>query len=266
MRKYRKLGQTESTFLPRTFHPKLSIVQSHSSTLEVRTVLSVSQGLPVLLLTRLCPVVNIEKLDTNDSVADACVRLWAIADFLILIELKDEAISILENYCDEKVKAICPIREDSKLFWNSHDCDVLLLQLFRGVETAYTQYPHSVPCQQVLINFFHGVRALVFGRQSFSRAMSKAPLQFSHELFMATISGRESKWTHEKLSDFKAVVRTGNCTFCEDSEDEHPRSFLVDPSMSKLAKAERSHKVRWRCNPCFSKHGFERCRVDDKEL
>lgn len=219
---------------------------------------------PVLLLTKLCPVVNIEKLDTNDSVADACVRLWAIADFLILKELKDEAIKILETYCDEKMKMICPIREN-KPFSNSRNCDVLLLQLFRGVETAYTQYPHSVPCQQALVNFFHGIRALVFAKQSFFRAMSKAPLQFSHELFMATIGGRESRWTLEKLSDFKSVVRTGDCTCCKDNLDNHPRSFVVDPSMSELSKAERSHKVRWRCDSCFEKHGFERYRVDDKE-
>lgn len=218
----------------------------------------------------MCSVVNIEKLDTNDSLVDACVRLWVIADFLVLEILQNEAVNNLQKYCDEKMKARCVVVRsgDSNSKWTSTfpNYQIFLSQLFRGVETAYTQYPHSVPCQQVLIDFFYAARNVVFGTAGFTQAMSKAPLQFSHELFMATIEGRVSKWGPcEKMSDFRHWKRSGNCTSCEAPAVKDCKSYLVDPTMSGLSVTDRAMDVAWRCTACFEKHGFERVLVDEDE-
>lgn len=214
----------------------------------------------------MCLVVNIEKADTNDSVPDACVRLWAIADFLVLKELESEAITILDSYCDEKVKAICAIVEDHKHSLTPHDYDALFMQMFRGVETAYTKYQHSVPCQQVLVSFFHGIGLIVFAKQSFLRAMSTAPPQFSHELFMATFGGRESKWALQTVPEFNLFKRTGGCTSCKARKRKHPESYVLDPSMSEQYMIDKARSFLWRCNPCFEKHGFKRVREDEERL
>lgn len=214
-----------------------------------------------------CSVADIEKVDTNHSIPDACVRLWVIADFLVLKELQDEAVNILEKYCDERVKALCPFtchaqKPDGAFTFALRDCTALLPELFRGVEAAYKQHPHSEPCQQVLINFFYAVRATVFGQTSFIHAVSKAPPQFSQELFIATIEGRVSRWTPEKLSGFYYWQRVGNCTSCNDPANKHSESAFIDPSMSGLSEFDRAVNVSWRCTPCFKKHGFGRVPVD----
>lgn len=214
----------------------------------------------------MCLVVNIEKANTNDSVPDACVRLWAIADFWVLKELENEALTILDNYCDEKVKAICAMDKYDRPSLTPHDYDILLVQTFRGVETAYTTYQHSVPCQQVLVSFFHGIRLIVFAKQAFLRVMSEAPPQFSHELFMATIGGRESKWALQTVSAFNLYRRTGGCTSCKARKRKHPESYVVDPSMSEQYIIDKAHNFLWRCIPCFEKHGFKRVREDDERL
>lgn len=198
---------------------------------------------------------------------DACLRLWVIADFLVLEELQNEAVNILEDYCDEKVKALCSLalNENNMMKPAVPDFGVLLAQLFRGVETAFTQYPHSVPCQQVLISFFHAVRTPVFGRSEFACAVSKAPLQFSHELLGAIVEGRVSKWTPKKLSDFALWVSMGNCTFCKAPRTLDYTSFSVDPSMSGLSKKDIARSVSWRCTPCLEKHGFKSVHADEEK-
>lgn len=214
----------------------------------------------------MCSVVTIEKLDTNDSLVDACVRLWVIADFLVLKELQSEAVNILENYCDEKLKAMCAVdRDENRMKIPPPDYKVVLAQLFRGVETAYTQYPHSTPCQQVLISFFYALRARIFGSASFALAVSKAPLQFSHELFLATITGRVSKWTLEKSSEFSHRKRQGNCTYCNDPTVMHRESYVMDPSTSGVSSNDNALSVSWRCTPCFEQHGFERVPAGKKK-
>lgn len=193
---------------------------------------------------------------------DACVRLWVIADFLALKELQNEAVIILEEHCDEKLRALCSVEEDAvHLKMAEEEYDALLTNLFRGVETAYMNSPHSVPCQQVLIDFFHAVRKVLFGDASFIGAMSKAPVQFSHELLMAVISGRASRWTLTKRSEYFGMKPTGHCTFC-DSKRCHG-SWAVDPSMSELNLQDLVHRVSWRCGACVQEHGLKRSPTDD---
>lgn len=255
-----------STFPSRTFRKSLFTVRSRSSTREVCTAPSDNGRLRVPLLT-IFQVVNINLLDTNDSLVDAWVRVWVISDFLVLKELQKEAINGLEKYCDEKVKALFEMVCDNKHKitrpkFEGHK--VLLPQLFRGVETAYSQYPHSVPCQQVLVDFFYAVRAIMFRRAEFIRVVSKAPLQFSQELFIATIKGRVSRWTPEKVTDFHYTSRTGNCTFCKDPSEKHRESWSVDPSLSGVASSDKALSISWRCTPCVEKHGFD-CVAADEE-
>lgn len=218
-------------------------------------------GLPVLFANFCSVADNIEKIDTNDSVADACVRLWVIADFLIFKELKNEAVTILQKHCDEKAKLMCVLHDDgARLFPASKEDDskFAIQRLFRGVDTAYAQHPHAVPCQKILINFFHGNRAFLFGSSKFHIPMSKAPLQFSHELFMATIGCGTSKSSVEE-SEFYRPERAGNCTCCNDDVDKHPGPWAVQPP-----KGGRALKVPWRCIPCFKQHGFDGAQASDE--
>lgn len=200
---------------------------------------------------------------------DACVRLWVIADFLVFIELQNEAVNILERYCDEKMKAICTMtrdqNEDGTYYLGLSSCKTILPELFRGVETAYAQYPHSVPCQQVLINFIYAVRAILFREPSFTHAASKAPPQFSQELFIATIEGRVSKWTPKKLPEVYDWAYEDNCTYCKRPADEQLESAMIDPSMSGLSEPDRVFNIAWSCTPCFQKHGFDRVPEDGEK-
>lgn len=209
-------------------------------------------------------------MNTNDSVPDACVRLWVIADFLVLKELQNEAVNILERYCDEKLKAICTItrvdnEENDTYHHELPSGKTLLPELFRGVETAYAQHPHSVPCQQVLINFFYAVRATLFCEPSFTHAVSKASPQFSQELLIATIEGRVSKWTPKKLSKVHDWAFKGNCTYCKKPTVERLKSAVMDPSMSGLPETDRVYDIAWRCASCFERHGFERPPADGEK-
>lgn len=147
--------------------------------------------------------------------ADACIRLWVIADFLALKELQDDAVAILQEHCDEKAKLLCLFECGWRMFssLDSGGYEALLAQMFCGVKTAYTHHPHSVPCQQVLVSFFHNTRAFAFGTKGFYTAMSNAPLQFSHDLFMATIGGGAGMVSAEK-SEYRHPQQGGNCTGC----------------------------------------------------
>lgn len=213
------------------------------------------------------PVVNdIEKLNTNDSLVDACVRLWAIADFFVLKELQSEAINILEKYCEEKIKVLNLVDDDygelnsvenDSVCVSDEEYDLLLKQLFRGVNTAYKQYPHSVPCQQILISLFHAARYVVFPSSEFSSGVSKAPSQFAQELFMAIIDGRKSKWvTHDDPGFNWEFVAQGRCTGCRMRLDDYRGPWAVDPSSNPEAP-EWVLDVDWRCKPCLEKYGFD---------
>lgn len=212
-----------------------------------------------------CPVANnIEELNTNDSVVDACVRLWVIADFFTFKELQDEAVAILEKHCEEQMNVLCVIGErGDNMVIGEQEYQILLAQLFRGIETAYEQYPHSVPCQQVLVSLFHAVRVSVFSDRMFSVAMSKAPHQFSHELLMATIDGRQSKWVLAKHSEFLYLERNGDCSGCRKKHsDKEIRSWVIDPSGQSIF--DLSINTPWRCISCFEKHGFKPVDFEDK--
>lgn len=194
---------------------------------------------PVCAFSNVDPVVNIEKLNTNDSMVDACVRLWVIADFLVLKELQSEAMTILEKYLDEKLQALCisgPVGDE--IFMSDKDYCILLAQLFCGIETAYTTYPHSVPCQQLLVDFFHAARTIVFCTEAFSDVMSNAPRQFSHELLMATIDGRQSKWVRSEELEFRFLQKKDGCTGCGklESNDHGSQPWAVDPSVGAIPR------------------------------
>lgn len=268
-REYRKLRQAMSRFLLKTSPLTLSITLSHSYTLEVRAAAKIAQNQFSGTFANFCPVANnIEKLNTNDSVIDACVRLWVIADFFILEELQDAAVAILEEHCDEKMKVLCVAGDRGKdmfieICLRENDFEVLLAQLFRGVETAYEKYPHSMPCQQVLVSFFHAVRFFLFADSSFSRSMSKAPHQFSHELLMATIDGRESKWVSAKNSEFLHLARMGNCTGCNVGGNRQLERWAIDPSGE--SKQVWELRTPWRCISCFERHGLKHVDSEDEE-
>lgn len=209
-------------------------------------------------------------MNTNHSVPDACVRLWVIADFLVFKELQNEAVNILERYCDEKMKAICTMTRDKNEENDTYSlglgrCKTIFPELFRGVETAYAQYPHSVPCQQVLINFFYALRAILFCEASFTHAASKAPPQFSQELFIATIEGRVSKWTPKKLPKVYDWACKNYCTYCKKPANEHLESAMINPSMCGLSETDRVFHLAWCCTPCFQKHGFDRVPEDGEK-
>ncbi|KAL1862920.1 hypothetical protein Daus18300_008250 [Diaporthe australafricana] len=97
-------------------------------------------------------VVDIEKVINNDSVIDACVQLWNIADFLMYKELENDALTILTKYCDAKVEALCFVNEtkDTKFDIKTSGYEELIAQVFHGIKTAYTQYPHAKPCHEVV--------------------------------------------------------------------------------------------------------------------
>lgn len=236
----------------------LSITPSHSSTLEVRAALQIAANKIDSAFVNISPVAkNIKELDTNDSVIDACVRLWVIADFFMLQELKDEAVGILEKHCDEMMKAMCFVGDQREtMAISDHEFDALLAQLFRGVETAYTQFPHSVLCQQVLVSFSHAIRFSVFGTRAFSHLMFKAPLQFSHELFMATLNGRVSKWVSQADSEYDFQFRQGSCTGCNQLIGEYRGTWVVDSSMKQESRDHWQLHVPWRCISCFEKYGL----------
>lgn len=216
------------------------------------------------------PVVsNIEKIDTNGSLVDACIRLWAIADFLIMKDLEEKAVALLQKYCDEKVEQLCVVECYGTAMFLAPDgrsYETVLTQLFRGVETAYTKYPHSMPCQQVLVGFFHKTRATVFGSPEFHRCMSKASLKFSHELFMTTIGGRASNWSSND-SEFKTLRRNGTCTRCNNVFEAQGHGWVVDPSMRHgLFGNDWALTVDWCCISCSQKQGFEDVSLEEKKL
>lgn len=211
-------------------------------------------------------------IDTNDSLVDACVRLWAIADFLLMKELEKEAVDILKRYCADKAKQMCvmdhAVYETNAMFFapDGVSYEALLAQLFCGIETAYSNYPHSVPCQQVLVDFFHRTRAFVFSSRKFHCCLYKASRQFSHELFMATIGGRESEW-YIGDSEYNCLERKGNCTRCNDGIEKHISDWVVDPSMRHgRLRNGWGLNVRWHCIPCSRKTGFGAVSSEEEKL
>lgn len=199
------------------------------------------------------------KLNTHDSLVDACVRLWAIADFLVFKELQNEAMRIIDRYLDDKLKEICVNNPaDDEMRMPKKHYEVLLAQIFRGIETAYTTYPHAVPCQQILIDFFHAARVIVISTKAFLGVLKNAPRQFSHDLFIAIIDGRESKWViHEGSWLNLRLKQQGNCTGCQVQVEDHDGSWAVDPSGSTNS-LDLALDVDWRCTSCVEKHGFDR--------
>lgn len=190
-----------------------------------------------------------------------------MADFLVFKELRDEAVNILRKYCAEKMKAISVFGdEDEHMVTPEDEYAVLLAQLFRGVETAYTRYPHSVPCQQILIDFFHAVRIFAFGTSSFSHLISAAPHQFSHELLLATINGRCSKWVLNNESEYKSIEPQGKCTGCDQLIKKYRGPWAVDTVMREETLEDWTLGVPWRCVPCFEKHGLDRVVPEKKEV
>jgi hypothetical protein len=190
---------------------------------------------------------------------DACVRLWVIADFLVFKELQHEAVRILENHCEEKARALCVY----EIPWSGHnsamaddELDATLEKLFRGVHTAYTQYRHSLPCQKVLIDLFYAIRFSVFQKPNFRGILATAPTQFSHELLMATIGGRKSKWAWNMPMEYQPHHQFSHCTMCNKNPEEADQ-WAPDLSIPESIEINLS----WRCIPCLEKYGFpSRCR------
>lgn len=198
--------------------------------------------------------VDVEKLNTNDSLVDACVRVWVIADFLVLKELQTEAIKLLEEHFDEKMKVMCVMdaNDEPAADMALLDFNTFLDQTFAGITTAFTTYPHSSPCQDVLVSFFHAIRAAVFGSKDFSLFMAHAPHEFSHELLMATLDGKQSKWVHDgEGSEYRRLERNDECTGCGCPNDIPQTRWAVNPRFSG------SNLVFWRCISCHKEKGSQ---------
>lgn len=194
-----------------------------------------------------------------------------MADFLVLEELQDDTVAILQEHCDEKANMLRLFDECGERSFFSSDSGgykALLAQIFRGVKTAYTTHPHSVSCQQVLVGFFHTIRAFAFGTQGFYTAMSNAPLKFSHDLFMATIGGGAGTMTIGN-SEYRHPQQRHNCTGCGIPAPTLPQHWAVDLSMSKAPAQGCSLSVAWRCIPCCRKNGldgYDHVSADEKRL
>lgn len=140
-----------------------------------------------------------------------------------------------EKECDNKMKALFHL-DSKKVKLNDMmpSYQPLIKQTFRGVEAVFTKFPHAECCQSIVIGFVHVFRAVVFGTPAFSLAMSDVPRQSSHELLMATIDGRDSKWTNGNQSEYNYVGRRRNCTGCN-SHVDNGQDWVMSPSMAEYS-------------------------------
>lgn len=134
---------------------------------------------------------NIEKADTDDSMISACARLWAAADYFIIPALMTDVLVMLDEYFENvklTYRMICGLTSAVQ--------STTLDRLFRGIETAYVEFPHAQPVQQRIVKAVCLTRWMSHWSMrpgDFEKRLASTSHDFTHDLLMATLpSDKES--------------------------------------------------------------------------
>lgn len=138
--------------------------------------------------------------------------------------------------------------------WEIHSADgkAIIKEFFDGVASAYREFPHAVPCREVLIDYAHAIRLNLYRSHDFVQRISDFP-DLASDLFMVAVKGRESKWTGNSNPDYRNYFVHYRCKGCKTSSKE-PVSWHVDPRAT--GKNIRIMEVPWKCEGCVEKSGY----------
>lgn len=197
-------------------------------------------------------MIDITKVQQNEnqdhSIFSACIRLWVVGDFFLLGELKEDALSGLRLYCEEKLK----ISMNAKPIPREH-VEAIIEEVSAGIETAYTLYPHAEPCRKVLIDFVYVQRLTFFTTQRFIDLVTKVPV-FGADIFRCTLQGCEDNyWLGTSRSDYQAFHVASTCDSCA-TACKHDKKLCFESRAGKNNMELRG--VRWRCQSCVGKSGY----------
>lgn len=196
------------------------------------------------------PVLDITKIAPNESISvfSTYVRIWVVGDFFLFEELKKEAITGLELYCEEKMKITMNLaRHPSNLAG-------IMKKLAEGLDMAYDRYKHALPCQKVLVDFAYTNRLVFFGNPEFSDLVVKHP-SFATEVLLGILQGRDCQWSGNKLKGdykfFNLKDRCGNCN----TPSKQATIWIINPR-AECGQLFVTGQVPWICVHCVRQLGY----------